>query len=77
MTTTATVEPTTPTAGSCVGDCNGDGTVTIDELITLVTVGLGAPLASCPPGDRNGDGEVTIEELVTAVGNALTGCPAP
>ncbi len=89
-TTTATVAPTrsagipsaTPTAattpggGACLGDCDGNGTVTIDELITLVNIALGAPLASCPAGDGNGDGEVTIEELVSAVGNALDGCPA-
>jgi hypothetical protein len=73
-TATPTAAPTTPTEESCVGDCSGDGAVTIDELITLVTIGLGAPLADCPAGDRNGDGDVTIEELVTAVGNALNGC---
>jgi hypothetical protein len=78
---TATSPPgATPTAtspaGACIGDCDGDGTVSIDELITLVNIGLGGPLATCPAGDRNADGEITIDELVVAVSNALEGCPA-
>ena len=72
----ATATPTTPVGPACVGDCDGDGTVSIDELITLVTIGLGGPLANCPAGDRNADGQITIEELIAAVTNALNGCPA-
>ena len=75
-TATPTAAPTTPAAPTCAGDCDGDGTVSINELITLVNIGLGAPLATCPAGDRNGDGQITIEELIAAVTNALEGCPA-
>jgi hypothetical protein len=59
----------------CVGDCNGDGRVTIGELISGVLISLGtAPLARCPAFDESGNGIVSIAELITAVNNALDGC---
>ena len=66
---------TPTTIVGCTGDCGGDGTVTIDELIRGVNLALGAA-ASCPAFDVNGDGAVTIEELVRAVAAALNGCVA-
>lgn len=64
----------TPLAG-CGGDCNGDGTVAINELISGVNIALGAaPVASCEAMDATGDGTVAINELVAAVANALDGC---
>lgn len=74
-TATATATATGTGAPACDGDCNGDGTVTIDELITQVNIALGAPLAACPAGDRNDDGAISIDELIVAVTNALGGCP--
>jgi hypothetical protein len=56
------------------GDCNGDGKVTIDELVTGVNIALGIePLTACPAFDTNGDGQVTINELIAAVNVALNG----
>ncbi|MDX2168581.1 MAG: hypothetical protein SF182_16025 [Deltaproteobacteria bacterium] len=56
----------------CVGDCNGDGQVTINELITGVNIALGSsPVSACPSFDENGDGEVSINELIKAVNIAL------
>ena len=76
-TPTATPLPTatrTP-GGACVGDCNGDGAVGIDELIKAVNIALGgAALDACTVADRNGNGMVTIEELLAAVNAALGGC---
>ncbi|MBI3782169.1 MAG: hypothetical protein HY270_02090, partial [Deltaproteobacteria bacterium] len=49
-TPTSTVGPTpTPTPpAACAGDCNGDASVTVDELITMVNIALGnRGLASC------------------------------
>lgn len=64
-------------ATSCAGDCNGDGRVTIDELIASVNVALGvAGLQECAAVDVNRDGAVTVDELVAAVGSALNGCTA-
>src|SRR5579862_3564310 len=64
-------------SAECPGDCNGDGTVTISELISAVNIALGTVGGDvCPNADRDGDGSVSINELVTAVGDALNGCPA-
>ncbi len=59
----------------CVGDCNSDGAVAVNELLTMVNVALGnAQIGSCPLGDANGDAQVTINEILAAVNNALSGC---
>jgi hypothetical protein len=60
----------------CVGDCNGDGEVTVDELLTMVSIALGnAQVSQCLVGDANKDDQITVDEILTAVGNALNGCP--
>ncbi len=65
--------PTPPAA--CAGDCPADGTVAIDELVTLVGLALGsAEPANCRRGDTNGDGAIGIAELVAAVSALLHGC---
>jgi hypothetical protein len=78
-TATATPPPTatpSPPPSDCTGDCDGDGGVTINELITGVNLALGGSAAStCAAFDANGDGEVTIDELLVAVNRALNGCP--
>lgn len=87
-TPTATSGGTTPTANQtptvnetpaadCVGDCNGDGQVAINELIVGVNIALGsAPPSACPSIDRNGDGTAAVNELIGAVNASLAGCPA-
>ncbi|MBI3782281.1 MAG: hypothetical protein HY270_02655 [Deltaproteobacteria bacterium] len=56
----------------CVGDCNGDGSVTIDELITGVNIALdNLTTDACGNFDSNGDGAVTIDELIQGVTVAL------
>jgi CSLREA domain-containing protein len=76
-TPTATPTPTataTPTI-ACTGDCNGDAAVTVDEIVTLVSIALGTVEADgCLAADSNGDGAVTVDEIVTAVTNGLQGC---
>lgn len=67
----------TPPAPACVGDCNDDHMVAINELVLGVNIALGlTPVSTCTAFDANGDGMVGINELVTAVNNALDGCPA-
>lgn len=57
-----------------IGDCNGDGLVTVSELIRAVRIALGEfPIDRCPNADANGDGMVSISELTLAVRNALFG----
>jgi hypothetical protein len=71
--TTTSFEPTATPA--CTGDCNGDGAVTIDELLTGVSIALGADVALCPSFLAGADGSVSIDQLITAVGFALNQCP--
>jgi hypothetical protein len=60
----------------CVGDCNADRQVTIDELVRAVNIALDlSPLAACSACDASHDGQVTVDELVRAVNAALSGCP--
>lgn len=67
--------PALPPPG-CAGDCDGNGTVSIDELVTGIGLALdGAAADACPALDRDGDGRVFIDELLRAVTAALTGCP--
>jgi hypothetical protein len=58
----------------CIGDCNGDGRVTIDEIITGVNIALGNDDASACESLAGG-GQVTVGEILTAVNEALNGCP--
>ncbi len=59
-----------------MGDCNGDGRVSIDEIVIGITIALGdATVNECPAFDANADGAVTVDELLAAVDAALNGCP--
>jgi len=62
---------------ACPGDCDGDGVVTVAEVVTLVNIALGSTsIATCPSTDGDGDGSVSIAELIAAVQAALSGCPS-
>jgi len=64
----------TPTTGLCIGDCNGDREVTVDELIQTVRIALGtANVTACLAGDLP-DGDIGESEIIAAVNNALSGC---
>jgi hypothetical protein len=67
---------TLPARGAaCVGDCDVDGAVTVDEILRGVDIALGrSPVDRCPAFDGSDDGEVTVDEIVAAVENALNGC---
>ena len=70
----ACIAPSLAAAG-CIGDCAGDGTVTIDDLVTGVNIALGTQAVStCAAMDADGNGLVTVDELVRAVSVALDGC---
>ena len=60
--------------GACCGcgDCDGNGVVTIDELVSAVNIALGElPLSECAVIDGDGDGRAEVQELVAAVAAAL------
>lgn len=60
---------------ACPGDCDGDGAVLVDELVTAVSIALGTvELSSCAEVDVDGDGQVTVDELAGIVTAAVGGC---
>jgi hypothetical protein len=64
--------------GQCVcgGDCNANGTVLPNEVITGILIFGGDPiLDSCPAADINGNGTVLPNEIITAIFNFGEGCP--
>jgi Tol biopolymer transport system component len=68
----------TPAPHACVGDCNGDGEVTIDDLIRMVNIALDLqPLcpsdasAGCLAGDADCDCAITVDEIIRGVQNSL------
>ncbi len=76
-TVTATPTPSatrTPRLGPCLGDCNGDGQVGVDELVIGVSIGLDQlSLGRCPAFAGDG-GNVDVQDLVLGVSNAIDGC---
>jgi hypothetical protein len=71
---TPTASPTPPPP--CSGDCNGDGDVTIDDIMQCVDIALGlTDLGECEACDADGSGQVDITDIIMAVNNALVSCP--
>jgi VCBS repeat protein len=61
----------------CTGDCNANGTVSVDELLRGVNILLGtSDPRDCIALDVDGNSRVTVNELVAAVAQDLAGCPA-
>lgn len=62
---------------ACDGDCDGDGRVSIAELVTGVNIAQGQlDAAACPAADTDANGAVAIAELIAAVRGALADCAA-
>ena len=74
-----------PTIGivpsGCAGDCDRDGTVTVDEIVRLLAMALGnAPLGTCACQACSGQvcvAEIGADCILRAVDNALRGCRCP
>lgn len=63
-----------PALAQCQGDCDGDGSVGIGELVVAVNIALGRrPSADCPGACP--DAPICIDFLLAGVGNMLAGCP--
>jgi hypothetical protein len=59
----------------CVGDCDADLEVEIEELTQGVNIALGTlSIDSCDAVDADEGGTVTVGELIKAVAGALSGC---
>jgi hypothetical protein len=62
----------------CIGDCDGNGVVSINELLTGVNIALEREaIDGCRGFDTNADGNLQINELLGAVRSALQGCRLP
>jgi CSLREA domain-containing protein len=62
-------------AVTCAGDCNQNSAVTVDEIISMVTIALGDAEPSACPGDGGAQvGHVTVARIIQATHNALNGC---
>lgn len=59
----------------CVGDCDGDGTVRVNEIVLVVDTLLGSVPAGACLSPTCEDGSIAC--VVQAVDNALNGCTAP
>jgi hypothetical protein len=60
---------------ACPGDCDGDGSVTVAELVAAVAMAIRSAPLDCSDLDLDGDGIAGIAELVAAVRSAVFGCP--
>jgi hypothetical protein len=61
-----------------VGDCDRDGSVSVDELITSVGIALGSTaMAACNEADSNQDNSVSVDEILRGVSAGLNGVPPP
>jgi len=69
--------PAVASSDRCPGDCNGDGRVSVAELIR----GVQCYASPIPEPGPNCEGcytpPVGINKLIQGVNNALTGCPRP
>jgi hypothetical protein len=62
-------------AQPCVGDCDGNGAVAINELITGVNINLGSQnISVCENFDCQDTGGAPINCLIQGVNNSLNGC---
>lgn len=60
----------------CQGDCNGDGVITVDEVLQAVDIALGRQAVNtCIAADGDDDGQISVDEILGAVNTALSGCP--
>lgn len=63
------------TLSPCIGDCDENHVVDIEELIQGIEITLGTrSLAQCMAFDVSGDERVTVDELTQAVHSAVDGC---
>jgi ELWxxDGT repeat protein len=67
--------PSDSLSAACVGDCDGDRNVTVDELVKGTMIDLGELVSEqCSSFDANLDATVTVDELGVGITAALLGC---
>jgi hypothetical protein len=59
----------------CVGDCDGNGVVSVNENVFGLTMVLeNLSMEACPSFDADSNGEITVDEVVMSVADTLYGC---
>lgn len=59
----------------CFGDCNGDESITMEEIATILATALGSiGVAPCDSLDANHDQNATVEDIIVAVSQSTCGC---
>ena len=67
--------PTPSPAPTCAGDCDGNGQVTVDEIVRGVNIVMDSvSVDNCRNLDRNDDSRISVYEIMQAVYTALYGC---
>jgi hypothetical protein len=65
----------TRVGATCIGDCDGNGSVEVSELVVAVRIALEEqPPDRCSAADDDADDIVSVNELVVSVHSALDGC---
>lgn len=64
---------TTQASAQCAGDCDGSGSVTIGEVVTVLNMALDAG-GACDAADADDSGAVEVNDVVAAVRSAANGC---
>jgi hypothetical protein len=59
----------------CIGDCDRNGTVAVNELLQGIRISLGAAATTaCSPFDADADASISIDELIGGVTASMNGC---
>ncbi len=64
-------------AAVCVGDCNGDGRVSIADVQACVNLGSGLPGPACAAADQDGDGTVEPNDVDACLQSFLDASTCP
>lgn len=59
----------------CPGDCDGDGEVSVDEVVVSVPLLFGDSFGACPAADVDLNGTVAVAEVLRGLQSAIDGCP--
>ncbi len=72
----ATLAVPSTASALCAGDCGSRGTVTVDDVVSVVRILLGdESLDACAAADSDENGKVSVDDAVRAVRAVLEGCP--
>ncbi|MFI5398393.1 MAG: hypothetical protein ACHQ9S_22905 [Candidatus Binatia bacterium] len=59
----------------CTGDCNNNGVVTVDEILTVINIALmNTDPSACPAATYRDGGFVSIQNAMDSVNLSLVGC---